>query len=55
MTVWAIGRNILPSMPTSARMGMYTIRMMISPKAAELRILMELSVTSASICACVSC
>ena len=39
LTVWAMGLNILPSMPTSANIGRYTIRIMISPNAAEVLIL----------------
>src|SRR5687767_11074973 len=48
-TVCAIGLNIFPSTPTSARMGRYTIRIMISPNAAEFLIFDEDSYTSASI------
>ncbi len=38
-TVCAMGLNILPSTPTNARIGKYTIKIMISPKAAEFLIL----------------
>ena len=48
-TVCAIGRNILPSTPTRVRIGIYTIRMMISPKAALVRILEADTNTSSSI------
>ena len=37
-TVLAIGVNIFPSTPTKARIGKYTIKIMISPKAALLLI-----------------
>jgi hypothetical protein len=37
-TVIAIGLNIFPSVPTNAKIGMYTIKIMISPNAALLRI-----------------
>ncbi|MNR54075.1 hypothetical protein D3C85_1741990 [compost metagenome] len=40
-TVCAIGPNIFPSIPTKARIGKYTIRMIISPNAALLLILEE--------------
>ena len=40
-TVCAIGPNILPSIPTNAKIGKYTIKMMISPKAALVLILEE--------------
>ena len=53
-TVSAIGRNIFPSTPCKERMGKYTIRMMICPKAAELIIRLALPPTALSICACVS-
>ena len=36
ITVCAMGLNILPSMPTSAKIGRYTTRMMICPKTALL-------------------
>ncbi|MNS72844.1 hypothetical protein D3C72_1062640 [compost metagenome] len=48
-TVCAIGRNILPSTPTNVRMGMYTIRMMISPNAALVRMREAETKTSSSI------
>ena len=53
-TTCAIGRNILPSIPTSAMMGIYTIRMMICPKVAELIIRLADSNTCSSICFCES-
>ena len=34
-TVWAMGRNILPSMPVSDKMGTNTTKMISTPKAAE--------------------
>ena len=49
ITVCAMGLNIFPSIPTKARIGMYTIRIMISPKAAELLIFLEAVNTSPSI------
>ena len=38
-TVIAIGLNILPSMPIKVRIGIYTIKIIISPKVALLLIL----------------
>ena len=54
ITVCAIGLNILPSMPTKAKIGMYTIKMMISPKAAELLIFIAAIFTCSFICAAVN-
>ena len=35
-TVCAIGPNIFPSIPTKAKIGRYTIKIIISPKAVEM-------------------
>ena len=48
-TVCAIGRNILPSIPIKVRMGIYTMRIIISPNAALLLILDADTKTSLSI------
>ena len=53
-TVLAIGVNILPSTPTNVRIGMYTIKIMISPNAALFLILEADTKTSLSISCCVS-
>ena len=36
LTVCAMGRNILPSIPVKAKIGMYTMRMIVTPKTADL-------------------
>ena len=53
-TVFAIGVNILPSTPTNVRIGMYTIKIMISPNAALFLILEAERNTSSSISDCVN-
>ncbi len=53
-TVSAMGRNILPSIPTRVISGIYTIMMMISPKAALCLMRDVEKCTSSSICFCVS-
>ena len=48
LTVWAMGRNIFPSMPPSAIIGKYTIKMIITPKAADLKMACAEIFTSSS-------
>ena len=45
-TVCAIGVKVLPSIPVKVHKGRYTIRIMISPKAAEVLILLDAVNTS---------
>ena len=53
-TVFAIGVNIFPSTPVNVRIGIYTMRIMICPKAAEFIIFSADSSTAASISDCES-